>query len=344
MDSLLYKSLKQCCICALGFYFKKWEIKGASGIPEGPVIFVPNHQNAFLDAILVTCSSDKAPWYLTRANVFNNPKAAYVLNALQMLPVYRFRDGFATLKKNDQVFEKVVQKLENNESILIFAEGSHSKNYNLGPLQKGVARIAISVSPSKKVAVVPVGLQYDSPSSFRSRVLVSFGSPITFETPAGSQSNTPQQMELFLDQLRNSLQPLMLHIESNNYEERWNYLLRYREYHHDLNLQLKSDQLIIAEYPMARNEKISNPAVAWWRKIMMGYIKMNSLIPYFIIHKLLLGNIKDPQFIGSVKFAAGMFLAPLFWALQAFLLFFISGSPVLSLTYFISLPLFVKLS
>ncbi len=344
MASLLVKSLKHCCTFALGFYFRKWEIKGASGIPDGPVIFVPNHQNAFLDAILVTCSSDKAPWFLTRANVFNNPKAAYVLNTLQMLPVYRFRDGFATLKKNDGVFENVVQKLENNESILIFAEGSHSKNYNLGPLQKGVARIAMSVNPSKKVSIVPVGLQYDSPSSFRSRVLVNFGSPLTIDATEATQINTSLQMELLVDQLRNRLQPLMLHIDSDNYAERWNFLLRYREYHHNLHLQLKSDQLIIAEYPIPRNEKTSKPAVSWWRNITMGYIKINSLIPYFIIHKLLLANIKDPQFIGSVKFAAGMFIAPLFWALQALLLYFISGSAILSLTYFISLPLFVKLS
>ncbi len=344
MASLFYKTLKYCCRGALSFYFRKWEIKGVSNIPDGPVIFVPNHQNAFLDAILVTCSSDKAPWYLTRANVFNNAKAAYVLNTLQMLPIYRFRDGFATLKKNDQVLENVVQKLVQNESILIFAEGSHSKNYNLGPLQKGVARIAMAASLTKNISIVPVGLQYDAPSAFRSRVLVNFGMPISITNATFENSNTQQQMEALLAQLRNSLEPLMLHIESHDYSERWDYLLRYRQYHHKLDEQLKSDQLIVSGYPLPRNSEGRKLKVSWWKTIMLWYIKVNSVIPYYIINKLLLSNIKDPQFKGSIKFAAGMFLAPIFWGLQALLLFLISGSPLLSLTYFLSLPVVVKLS
>src|SRR6187397_375723 len=125
MATLFYRTLKAYCVIALDFYFRKWEIHGAKNIPDGPVIFVPNHQNAFLDAIIVTCSSKKNPWYLTRANVFNKSFAAWLLNKIQMLPIYRFRDGYATLKKNDQVMEDIGKKLENGETVLIFAEGNH---------------------------------------------------------------------------------------------------------------------------------------------------------------------------------------------------------------------------
>src|SRR6187455_2772390 len=135
MASLFYSTLKTISTISLKFYFRKWQVKGREHIPTGPVIFVPNHQNAFLDAVIAACSSKKNPWFLTRANVFDKPAAAWILNKLQMLPIYRFRDGFATLKKNEQVLDDIVGMLNRGNSILIFAEGNHDDQYSLRPLQ-----------------------------------------------------------------------------------------------------------------------------------------------------------------------------------------------------------------
>ncbi len=72
MKKICYFLLKQYCRMALWYYFRSWQIAGADRIPEGPVLFVANHQNAFLDAILIVCSSSRNPWFLTRAGVFAN--------------------------------------------------------------------------------------------------------------------------------------------------------------------------------------------------------------------------------------------------------------------------------
>src|SRR5688572_10865612 len=233
MASVFYHSLKYMCSASLSFYFKKWQITGTENIPDGPVIFVPNHQNAFLDAIIVTCSSKKNPWYLTRANVFNKSFAAWILNKLQMLPIYRFRDGYATLKKNDQVMEDIVKKLENGETVLIFAEGNHGDTYQLRSLQKGVARIFLAVEPKSKVAVVPVGLQYESRTAFRSRVLVNYGKPIFIDEFNFGEMPLPEKIDAILLKIRMQLQTLMLHIESPDYENKWIYLLSHWQYHKD---------------------------------------------------------------------------------------------------------------
>ena len=105
MKEFIYRSFKIYCRIVLWFYFKKWQVRNAMTIPDGPVIFVANHQNAFLDAIIIGCSSPRNPWFLTRANVFQKELVKKILNTFKMTPVYRFRDGFSTLRKNDEVID-----------------------------------------------------------------------------------------------------------------------------------------------------------------------------------------------------------------------------------------------
>ena len=89
------------------FYFRKIKIYGLENIPkEGGVLFSPNHQGAFLDPLLVGCNIPKRVTSLTRSDVFGGP-FQWFLDALSMLPVYRIRNGYASLKKNEAIFENV---------------------------------------------------------------------------------------------------------------------------------------------------------------------------------------------------------------------------------------------
>jgi len=213
MQNMLYPFLKNYCRIALRFYFRKWQVNGVENIPAGPVIFVPNHQNAFLDAVLVACSSPKNPWFMTRSDVFKNNLAKKILFKLKMLPVYRFRDGYQTLKNNDAVMNECISKLNSGETLLIFSEGSHGEKYQLRPLQKGVARIAFAVDPSKNISVVPVGIQYDFPKTFRSRVLINFGKPIVVNEITNELSGGRELHEMLLQKIKESLQKLIIHID-----------------------------------------------------------------------------------------------------------------------------------
>jgi 1-acyl-sn-glycerol-3-phosphate acyltransferase len=177
MKEFIYRFMKNYCTSVLWFYFKKWQVRNVAPVPNGPVIFVSNHQNAFLDAIILGCSSHRNPWFLTRANVFQKDLVKKIFNIFKMTPVYRFRDGFSTLRKNDEVIENCVQLLSKGEAILIFGEGNHDEHWRLRTLQKGFARIAIAAEEKNNwtlgVKIVPVGIQYDAHKKFRSRVLIS---------------------------------------------------------------------------------------------------------------------------------------------------------------------------
>lgn len=342
MAKLLYFLLKCLCTFSLKLYFRKWETHGEEFIPEGPVIFVPNHHNAFLDAILVTCSCKKNPWYLTRAKVFAKPRVASFLNKLQMLPIYRFRDGFDAMKKNNLVMEDVIHKLNRRESILIFAEGSHSERDVLAPLQKGVTKIALAVKPDSNVAIIPVGLRYESPNSFKSDVFVNFGKPLYVNTfTSGNESENTEQL---LATLRSKLEPLMLHIGDENYEEKLHYLQTHRQIKATLKEQLESDQHLIKSYPAPLNVVTTKKENSLIQKLFRSYVNINSILPTLLIKNFILNKIKDPQFIGSVKFASGMFITPVFWLLQAVLIGILLQSVFVGVIYFCSIVVAVKLS
>jgi 1-acyl-sn-glycerol-3-phosphate acyltransferase len=349
MQKIIYHSLKQYCKTALKFYFSRWQVQERAPIPAGPVIFVSNHQNAFLDAVLITCSGNREPWFLARANVFNNKLARKALTILQMSPVYRFRDGFSTLRKNDEVIDTCVNLLSQQNSILIFGEGNHNDQWFLRPLQKGFARIAIAAEERNDwklgVTIVPVGVQYESHTDFRSRVLVSFGNPISVKESFNNELSAHENLDLLLKKTSEGIKPLMLHIDPENYDNRLNFWLSNRKVKKDLVEQLKEDQKLVEKYPstdFVNSKKENKESQSWWNPIRI-YESINHFLPRLILRWVLKNKVKDPQFIGSLKYALGMVLVPFFYLLQTGLCFLISQSWPISIAYFISLPVSILL-
>jgi 1-acyl-sn-glycerol-3-phosphate acyltransferase len=349
IQRVIYHSLKQYCKTALRFYFSKWQVQEIVPVPSGPVIFVSNHQNAFLDAVLISCSASQEPWFITRGNVFNKKLVKKILTMLQMIPVYRFRDGFHTLRKNDEFIDNCVKLLSQQNSILIFGEGNHNDQWYLRPLQKGFARIAIAAEEKNDwqlgVKIVPVGIQYESHTDFRSRVLVTFGNPISVKENFNAESSAQENLDLLLKKTSEGIKPLMLHIDPENYEEKLNFWLSNRQIKKDLAEQLTEDQKLVNKKPSADTivNKRENPKSQFsWNPIRM-YESINHFPPRFILRWILKNKVKDPQFIGSLKYALGMVLVPGFYVIQTGVCFAISQSWPISIAYFLSLPVSVLL-
>lgn len=330
--------MKSYCQLALRFYFRKWQIRKLAPIPVGPVIFVANHQNAFLDAVVLICSSKRNPWALARANVFKKKWARVLLTSIQMMPVYRFRDGFDTLRKNEAIMDECAKVLKRGESVLIFGEGNHNEHYNLRPLQKGFARIAqVALQQNTSVQVVPVGIHYEAHTSFRSRVLVSFGVPIALSKNYFDE-NSVQKTETLLKEVADKITPLILSIPESNYEVTWKCLQANRPYFADLVTQLQHEQQLVDSFPTIQQYQ-KPPSTGFLQKIIRLYYLINHGLARAVVHKITGKPNLDPQFIGSLKFAAGMVLVPVFSVLQISLIALLSGSGWVTLGYAISLLL-----
>lgn len=347
---LFYRTVRFYVFVALRFFFRKWQISGAENIPKGAaVIYVVNHQNAFLDAILIACGESDEPWFLTRAGVFGNPLVKKILNGFHMMPVYRFRDGYKSLKNNDTTMRQCVDLLNKKKSILLFVEGDQGLQWKLRSLQKGFARIALMAQQENNwklpLYILPVGVQYDHHYHFRSRVLINYGKAFSVDA---TYQNMPERefLDTMVEKVRASLKPLMLHIDNVNYEQIEKFI-RANKTHQDLVKQLEEDQKTADEWdvnPMQQPApKGINYALLLSFLPVHLYCAVNNVLPYLTL-KYILNKYVSIEFMGSLKLAFGMVIVPAFYLLQAVLLQIIFQNVYLTMAYLFTLPFISILS
>jgi hypothetical protein len=108
---------------------------------KGPLFIIANHPNSFLDAIIIGAYYNRRVYFLARGDAFKKPIHRFLLESLNMIPVYRLREGKEFLHLNDYAFSRSIQLLSNGNAVLIFIEGICVNSNELQPFKKGTARI-----------------------------------------------------------------------------------------------------------------------------------------------------------------------------------------------------------
>ncbi len=142
---------------------------------SGAVLLLPNHANALLDPAIIWATARRDVRFLAKSTLFEGPLRPLVVRA-GAIPVYRKLDQGVDVTKNSETFAAVDAALAEGDAVCIFPEGiSHSKG-RLVPLRTGAARMALSAERAgTRVALVPVGLNFERKTAFRSRVIVVYG-------------------------------------------------------------------------------------------------------------------------------------------------------------------------
>jgi 1-acyl-sn-glycerol-3-phosphate acyltransferase len=187
--------------------------------PNDHIIFAPNHQNALMDALAVLFTQKGQNVFLARADIFKKKTLAAVLYFLKILPVYRIRDGFSTLKSNDEIFIKTIDVLKNKNGLVILPEGDHAGFRRLRQLKKGICRVAFQSEEatdfSLKIKIIPVGLEYSNYSRFRQVLTVAYGKPIQVSDYYESYKLNPERaLNELRARLSDEMKSIMVHIES----------------------------------------------------------------------------------------------------------------------------------
>lgn len=151
---------------------------------SGAVLLLPNHPNALLDPALVMATSGRAVRFLAKSTLFSGPLRP-LLEAADAIPVYRKQDGGETAR-NDQTFAAVDAALARGEAVCVFPEGISHSSGRLEPLRTGAARMALSAtSAGVAIRLVPVGINLERKTSFRSRATIAYGQAFAVAGPAG---------------------------------------------------------------------------------------------------------------------------------------------------------------
>lgn len=221
---------------AFRLFFSHIHVKGIENIPsDRPIILAPNHQNALLDALAAMHGLRGVQVFMARADIFKNRHIAKVLRFLKIMPVFRMRDGYENLGKNDEIFDQAAEVLRESRFLCIMPEGTHSEYHRLRPLVKGMFRLAfkyIMENPGKPAPVIiPVGIDYSSYSAYRSTLFVQYGKPIDcLDFYTEFLKNAPLAINQLRDILSEELKKYMIHIESIEYYEQINFLRKVFRY------------------------------------------------------------------------------------------------------------------
>lgn len=146
------------------------KIEGRENIPEGRACVYASNHRSNADPVLVTLAGRGRFSFMAKSELFRNPFFAWLIRSLGAFPVERGTGDTAAI-------EKAIDNVKNGVNLLIFPEGTRSKDGRVGRGKTGVALIAAR----SHADVVPVGISFDGKLHFRSRITVRIGQPI----PAG---------------------------------------------------------------------------------------------------------------------------------------------------------------
>ena len=168
----------------LPLYLRKLCVVNASAVPtNAPVLLASNHSGSFFDAVVIGSVVRQPIYTLARGDVFRNPKAAFWLRAIKLIPVFRGSEGRENLKKIDTTLGECLSVMKDNGAVIIFSEGICVNEWNLRPLGKGTARMAHQAWHGEdrtlhQLAVVPTGITYEHFRGADKRVMLQFGDAI----------------------------------------------------------------------------------------------------------------------------------------------------------------------
>jgi 1-acyl-sn-glycerol-3-phosphate acyltransferase len=163
-------------------FFRRIFYSNLKKVPlEKPLLFAGNHQNSFMDGILVGSYLPQPLHFLMRADMFANPVARFCLRELNVSPVYRMEEGLENVHKNKETFLAINKILRKNGNYVVFSEGFCVQEKRLQKLRKGTARMAFGAEEEHglDVNIVPVGINYTYPSKFRKEVMINFHEPFS---------------------------------------------------------------------------------------------------------------------------------------------------------------------
>lgn len=183
---------------------------------QGPLLLACNHPNSFLDGLVLAILFDKPVHSLARGDAFNRKWHAKLLRLLNIHPVYREKEGKELVPLNYKTFAICKEIFKQNGIVLIFSEALCVNEWKLRPLRKGTARMAFdNWNDNIPLAVLPVGLNYDSFDSFGKNIILNFGNEINMQAFDFNNSDG-KNLVVFNQILEEELKKSVIEINSND--------------------------------------------------------------------------------------------------------------------------------
>ena len=172
------------------------KIEGRENIPKGRAFVYASNHRSYADPVLVTLCGRGRFSFMAKSELFEKPLFAWLIRSLGAFPVERGKGDTAAI-------DKAIDNVQHGTNLLIFPEGTRSKDGRVGRGKTGVALIASRAWAD----VVPVGINFEGKLHFRSKIVVRVGKPIPAGTLAIDENLT--ERDLLRTLKRDVMPPIM---------------------------------------------------------------------------------------------------------------------------------------
>lgn len=141
--------------------------EGKENIPKNTgVIISPNHMS-FFDPPLTGAFMDEDLYFMAKQELFNIPVLGFLIKRTNAFPVKRGMQDMSA-------FRNAFSLLENKKALLMFPEGTRSKDGNIGKARAGVGM----VSCTSQVPIVPVKITNTNNMTKFKQITIKYGKPV----------------------------------------------------------------------------------------------------------------------------------------------------------------------
>ncbi len=148
-----------------------FRIEGKENLPEKEGVIIASNHRSYADPVLVTIPMKNHVTYMAKEELFKNKLFGAFIRFLGAFPVKR---GAGDMK----VIDDCVDILNSGRNVVIFPEGTRSKENKVGRGKTGVALIAAKSGAD----VLPMGIVFEGEKlHFRSKVTLRIGKIIKAE-------------------------------------------------------------------------------------------------------------------------------------------------------------------
>ncbi len=141
--------------------------EGRRNIPNGEAVIYASNHRTNADPPLVACMGKGKFAFMAKEELFKNKFFAFLIRSLGAFPVARGKGDMGVL-------DTAIERLESGRSLIIFPEGTRSKD---GKVHRGHSGAAVIAAKSQK-KIIPVGIVFNEKLKFRTKITVKYGEPI----------------------------------------------------------------------------------------------------------------------------------------------------------------------
>ncbi len=184
----------------MGIYklFYNFKIEGWENVPEKEGVIIASNHRSYADPVVLTMPMKRPVTYMAKEELFHNKIFGAFIRFLGAFPVKR---GAGDM----QVIDDCVDILESGRNVVIFPEGTRSKENKVGRGKTGVALIAAKSGAD----VLPMGIVFEGPKlHFRSKVTLKIGKLIKSEE-LDIGDGSPKQLKLIKKRIMDSITELV---------------------------------------------------------------------------------------------------------------------------------------